>query len=278
MSCSSTHTTWGCIETAEAITHLLRDVLAGGADPADHQEDVLAQEVPGQDLHQVGHHELDDRKQDLLYLDLFGEGSREHHGLPAVVGDGHVVLLHDAADLGLEAHVQHPVGLVQAEELAALEADLAPLQEVHQAAGRGDEQVAAPVQLPELVPDVGAAVGDSRADPGAVAELARLLVDLAGELAGGGEHQGQRVLLPAAPVVVAAAGLLSGRSLLADPVQDRDEEGGSLAGAGLGAGHQVPLGEDHGDGVLLHRRRLVVLGEVNVGFHDGRQAELGGTV
>lgn len=45
-------------------------------------------------------------------LDLFGEGGGEHEGL-ALAGGGHVVLLHDATDLRLETHVQHPVSLIQ---------------------------------------------------------------------------------------------------------------------------------------------------------------------
>ena len=46
------------------------------------------------------------------YLDLLGEGGAEHHGLTQALG-GHGVLLHDAPDLGLEAHVEHAVRLVQ---------------------------------------------------------------------------------------------------------------------------------------------------------------------
>ena len=63
------------------------------------------------------------------HLDLLGEGGGEHEGLP-LAGGRHVVLLHDAADLGLEPHVQHPVGLVQAEVPAELQRDLACSQEV----------------------------------------------------------------------------------------------------------------------------------------------------
>ena len=46
------------------------------------------------------------------YLDLLGEGGREHHCLP-LPHAGHVVLLHDAADLWLKPHVQHPICLIQ---------------------------------------------------------------------------------------------------------------------------------------------------------------------
>ena len=46
------------------------------------------------------------------HLDLFGERGREHHGLP-LTHRWHPILLHNAADLWLEPHVQHPVSLVQ---------------------------------------------------------------------------------------------------------------------------------------------------------------------
>ena len=93
--------------------HLLRDILSGRADPANSKEKVVAEEITSE------------------HLDLW-EGGGEHHGLPPVLRTGHIVLLHDPADLWLEAHVQHSVGLVQAEILAALKAGLASLQEVNQ--------------------------------------------------------------------------------------------------------------------------------------------------
>lgn len=49
------------------------------------------------------------------YLDFLWEGCAEHHGLANAFGR-HGVLLHDASDLRLEAHVQHAVGLVQDQE------------------------------------------------------------------------------------------------------------------------------------------------------------------
>src|SRR5207253_10667421 len=41
-------------------------------------------------------------------------------------------------------------------------------------------------------------------------------------------------------------------------LQDRQREGGGLAGAGLRAGHQVASGEHERDRLLLHRRGLLV--------------------
>ena len=47
-----------------------------------------------------------------MYLDLLGEGGTEHHGL-AHAFRWHCILLHDTSDLGLKAHVQHTIGLIQ---------------------------------------------------------------------------------------------------------------------------------------------------------------------
>ena len=78
------------------IDYLLRDVLSGGTNSANSKENIITEEVT------------------CKHLDLFWEGGREHHGLPSILRSWHVVLLHDPADLGLEAHVQHSVGFVQA--------------------------------------------------------------------------------------------------------------------------------------------------------------------
>ena len=50
-------------------------------------------------------------------------------------------LLDDAVDDGLEAHVEHAVGLVQDEDLDAAELDVAAGDQVFEAPGRGDDHV-----------------------------------------------------------------------------------------------------------------------------------------
>ncbi len=47
----------------------------------------------------------------------------------------------DAVDGGLEAHVEHPVGLIEDEDLDRLEADGAALEQILQPAGGGDQDV-----------------------------------------------------------------------------------------------------------------------------------------
>jgi len=62
------------------VLHVLRDEVRAGAHAPDGEEDVVVQEVGGE------------------ALDLLGEGRGEEHRL-AVAGGGHVLALHDAADL-----------------------------------------------------------------------------------------------------------------------------------------------------------------------------------
>ena len=73
----------------------------------------------------------------IVDLNLLWEGCREHHGL-ANIRPGHVVLFHDSPNLWLETHVKHTVGLVKAEVLAVLKADLASFQEVDKTARCGN--------------------------------------------------------------------------------------------------------------------------------------------
>ena len=69
------------------------------------------------------------------------------------------------------------------------------------------------------------------------------LLDLDGELAGGDDDED-------ADLVAGRAGVAPG---LVEAVDDRQHEGGGLAGAGLGAGEQVAALEDEGDGRALDR-------------------------
>ncbi len=108
-----------------------------------------------------------------------------------------------------------------------------------------------------LVHDGCASVHDDRADACLVGELAGLVVDLGGQLARGAEHQCHGVRLPAAPQRLHVG--------LEDVGDDREAEGGRLAGARLRASHQVAVRQADGDGVLLHWCGLGVVAAHSVG-------------
>ena len=78
-------------------------------------------------------------------LHLLGPGGGPHEDL-TVWAD----LLEDLPDLGLEAHVQHSVSLVQAQVGDPLQVHLASLQEVNQPPGCRDHDLAAVLDVPQL--------------------------------------------------------------------------------------------------------------------------------
>ena len=159
----------------------LSDVLRGRADTTDRQENVILHEVPGK------------------HLNVTGKSRREHERL-AVLDTRHVLALDNPADLRLETHVKHAVGLIENEVPNVGKADTTTLDKVHETTGGGAKEVAAALNLPQLLVDVSTAIDHGRADPGTVAELAGLFVDLAHELTSGRENKGGGVGLAGATV------------------------------------------------------------------------------
>ena len=223
---------------------LLCDELGRRAHASDGHKDVIVEEVHGHTL------------------DLLREGCREHERL-ALGSLGHTLLLYDASDLRLESHVEHPVGLVEGEDEGAGDGDARALDEVDETARRRDEQLASTLEVAQLLADVRAAVADDGARAREVAELARLVVDLDGELTRGGEDERQRV------------GLARRRRLLRpeEPRDHRQEERGRLTRSGLCARHQVAADDRDGDRILLDGRRLGVAGELDVLIQDSGQVQ-----
>ena len=139
-------------------------------------------------------------------------------------------LAEDALDVGPEPDVEHPVGLVEDDVEDVAEVERPPLDVVEHAAGRADDDVDAAVQGPELPLDRLAAVDAADGDVLAVGELLQLDDDLLDELAGRRQDDGL-----GAP----AAGF--------EHLDQRDAEGGGLAGAGLGLADDVVAVEGLGD-------------------------------
>ena len=181
------------------------------ADGRDRDPDRIAQQLAGQ-LADLGRH-----------------GGREEQ----VLAPGGK-LRDDAADRRQEAQVQHLVGLVEDEDLGACQDDIALGDVVEQPAGSGDQHVDAARQRLDLRPMPDAAEHDRDGDAEMPAVGAEALGDLGGELAGGAEHQH-------------AAALAHGRAAVGrQAMQDRQREGGGLAGAGLGDAEQVAAGQHVG--------------------------------
>mmetsp|Transcript_15597 Transcript_15597/g.33806 ORF Transcript_15597/g.33806 Transcript_15597/m.33806 type:complete len:484 (+) Transcript_15597:610-2061(+) len=167
------------------------------------------------------------------------------HGLE--VGRGHRV--QHAHHLGLEAHVDHAVCLVQHHVVALVEHGVAALEAIQQAPGGRDDNLAPAAQLEALLLDALPAHHAHHPVVHVVRELDRLLLDLLSQLTGGGHDEGVGPLR--------LVGLVQ-RRLLADVRQHRHHERARLARARLGDADDVAAGEADGDGGHLDGRRLGV--------------------
>ena len=217
---------------------VLGDVLSGGADAANLQEVVLAEELTGE------------------LLDLTRERGGVHEGL-AGTSCRHVGLraLDDGADLGLETHVEHAVGLIEYHVLDLGELDDSALVHFPEAARGGGEDVAATSQLVDLLARVGTSVHNHAAEAGAVSELAAFVVNLNGQFTRGSHDE------------TSGEGCATGaalRTALEGVADGRNEVGGGLARTSLGAGHQVITSNDNRDTVLLDGCGLGVVTHADV--------------
>jgi hypothetical protein len=227
------------------VLDLLGDVLRGGTDTTDGQEDIILQEVASE------------------HLNVAWEGGREHESL-AVLDTWHVLTLDDAADLWLETHVQHTISLIENEVLDILERDAATLDEINETTWSGNQEIAATLNLAELGTDIGTTVDDTGADPRSVGKLAGLVVDLRDELTGWGKDQRGWVRLALTAKVSSGVGWSCGRAVDESLGQDWEEETTSLSGTGLGTSHQVTATHDDWDGVLLDWSWDLVVSKLDV--------------
>src|SRR6266516_1204627 len=150
----------------------------------------------------------------------------------------------DAPHVGSEPHVEHLVGLVEHQHLEAGEVDVATLHVVEQPAGRRDDDIGAVSQRLGLGLHADAAVYRGRRHAADMASVdARALEHLLGELARGHQNQG--------PQHVFGTGVRQ-------PLQDRQHEGGGLAGAGLRRADEIPACKRQRDRFQLDGGGLLV--------------------
>jgi len=172
--------------------------------------------------------------------DLLGPGGGPHAGL-AVGPD----LADDLADLGLETHVEHAVGLVKDEVGDAAKVGLARLEHVNQTTGGGNAHLDAALEVTDLRALGDTTVDASVADPRRLAKLGDLLLNLNRQLTSGSKNQDDR----------AVAG---GEKRLSVDVDDGGEAvGQSLSGTGLGNTDDVASRKRHRPALRLNggRRR-----------------------
>ena len=149
----------------------------------------------------------------------------------------------DAADRLDEAKVEHLVDLVEHEEFDRAQIGDARVEVVDEAAGRRDQHVEAAPKRADLRAVRHAAEHDRDLERKPVGEVAEALGDLARQFARRAQHQYARAAFRGrAPV---------GRK----PVEDRQGEGRSLAGAGLGDADEVAALHQGRDRLGLNRGR-----------------------
>ena len=191
--------------------------------------------------------------------DVVGEGGREHQVLPLRREQGD-----DPLDVGQEAHVEHPVGLVEDEDLDLAEVGDPLADEVEQPARRRHQDLDAATKRLDLRIHRDAAVDHRRAQRHRPAVGVDALVDLHRELARRDEDEhADRV----------SCRREAGVRVAAQPVEDRQHERGGLAGPRLCGGEDVAPGQHERDGSGLDGCRGLVPLLGDHAHEVGRQAE-----
>ena len=189
-------------------------------------------------------------------LDRRRHGRREEQGLARLRK-----LRADFLDVGDEAHVEHPVGFVDHQQVAVVEHDLAAAEQVHQPARRRDQHVDALFERLDLVAHLNAADQQRHRERVIFAVFLEILGDLHRQLARRLEDQRARHPRAAAALV--------------QDVDHRQHEAGGLAGAGLGDADQVLAHQHRRDRRALDRRRLVIAAVVDGAEQFVGKAEIG---
>ena len=166
--------------------------------------------------------------------DLAVERRREEHRL-AVARQP----FHDSVDLWLEAHVEHPVGLVEDEDLHGVERDQPSVEQVLEAAGRGHDDVRETRDV-RLLAECDTAVHGCHAEVAGGRERLDLLGHLDGELARRDEHERGWTCV-----------------VVRRPLDERDREGEGLARARRRLREEVRARERGRDGPRLDLKRAV---------------------
>ncbi|KAF3062751.1 hypothetical protein CFAM422_010726 [Trichoderma lentiforme] len=224
---------------------LLGDVLRGRTNTTNRQENVVLEEISGE------------------HLDVAREGGREHESL-SFSDVGHVLTLNNTADLGLETHVQHAIGLIEHKILNVAQGDAASLYEIHKSSGGGNKKVASALNLAKLRANIGSTIHHTRADPRSVGKLSGLLVDLRNQLSSGGKDERGGVGLALTTKLSSSVGGDSRRTVDEGLRKDGEKETTSLARTSLGTSHEITTTHDDGDGVFLNGSRDLVAGHLDV--------------
>jgi len=139
---------------------------------------------------------------DIMSCHPLHKAFHQRQGLVLTAHASHPDLFYDLPDLGLEAHVKHPISLVQHEVGAAPQVGRSSLQEVDEATRSRYDDLDAALQIAGLAALRRASEHARVAHVRRRAEVRRDLLDLLGQFSGRCQHQRDR------PVVAQDAGLV----------------------------------------------------------------------
>mmetsp|Transcript_77011 Transcript_77011/g.222678 ORF Transcript_77011/g.222678 Transcript_77011/m.222678 type:complete len:403 (-) Transcript_77011:692-1900(-) len=229
------------------LDQALGNCARGSTDDAHADEDVFVQVFLG--------HRLAFRR----------EGGGEHQGLPTILRR-HVELLDDRVHVGVHLHLQHPVGFVENEAVHLRHIDDAGADEVPQSARCGHQQISPFGDLLDLNLHRLLAIHPDDTEARPVEELLSLSEDLETELSRRRHDNGVRE----AWACVRRFQMARGTLVLDHTREGRHKERRRLAAARLRATHDVALAQGCRDGILLHRRRVLVAASADV-LHESRR-------
>jgi len=227
------------------VFDLLGNVLRGGTNTTNRQEDIILQEVASE------------------HLDVAWESGGEHESLTALDA-WHILALNNATNLWLETHVQHTISLIENKVLDVLEGNAATLNQVDKTTWSGNEEIASTLDLAKLRSNIGTTVNNAWSDPRSVGELTGLFVNLRDQLTGWCKDEGCRVCLALASKAGTSASWRWGWTVDESLGQDWEQETSSLSGTSLGTSHQITPTHDNWDGVLLDWCWDLVVSKLNV--------------
>ncbi len=178
--------------------------------------------------------------------DIIGHGCREQQRLAL---SGHVP--DDLPDIGQEAHIEHPVRLVQYEYFQVRQVDRALMDVIEQAAGTGHDDFYAGSQSLFLRVYGHAPVNRDAAQARLAAQIGNGSIDLLCQFAGRRNDEGADTA--ARPFYQA--------------LENRQHKGRCFACSRLGKAHDVVPLHDRRDGLVLDGRRRVIAERCDAGCY-----------
>ena len=183
--------------------------------------------------------------------DLGRHGGREEQRLP-LPGEH----CDEPPDIVDEAHVEHPVGLIEDEEFRVFERDRPASAKIDEPSRRGHQDIDALREVTDLAADRDAADDEGDLHPEVAPVRLEAIGDLAGKFPCRAQHQHAAALLRGAPMVEGKA------------MENRQGKRGGLAGSRLRHADEVAAGKGDRYGGRLNwcRGRMMRFGE---GTSDG---------